>query len=370
MSQRLGGVGGLLPPPQYLYPTELNNAAVDQGNNRFTLAAGGILTIPPGDWHVGRGPYTFLQSFDPVNNAWAGFSTALVGRESVHSDGVNFRLANLTGCPVAAIVVVGGSGYVQSSTTVTASAGSSTWQAIVGGMLSVTTVSVAGSGYGLAPLVLIPAPPSPGVQATGYATITGGSVTGVTLTNVGAGYITAPTITLVPNPFDPNLPTTAPVTATALCAIVGAGSVAAVLCTNNGAPQASAAAPTLTVAGVGSSASVVAVMCSTIASGSVVAGGLGIGSAGIITIGGDPSATPQYTNPAVQLNAAIPRPAQLTMAVTGGSLVSVSTIIDGGLFFGTPTAAVVASGGSGPSTLASVTVALGSTQDTNFLTPI
>ena len=370
MGQRLGGFGGNLPAPQYLYPSELTYAAIDQGNNRFGLAAGDCLVIPPGDWALGRGPYTFLQEYDPVNNAWWGFSTARVGRENIHSDGVNFRLANLTGCPVAGVVVAGGSGYVQGSTTCTASAGGSTWQPIVGGMLSVTTISVAGSGYGIAPLVLIPAPPAPGVQATAHAAITGGSVTTVTLDNVGAGYITAPTITIVPHPFDPNLATAVPVTATALCAIVGAGSITAVICTNNGAP----ASPSLTIAGVGSSASVAVVSCNTMTAGSVAAGGTGFsGGGGLTTVGGIPTAAPLYTNPAVQLVGEIPRPAAAGFFATGGSLVSISTIYDGGLFYntgGAPVVLVTAGAGNLQLTTASVTITMGSTTDTSYLQPI
>ena len=62
---------------------------------------------------------------------------------------------------VAAVVVAGGSGYVQASTSVTASAGGSTWQPIVGGMLSMSSINNAGTGYGVAPNLFIAAPPSP-----------------------------------------------------------------------------------------------------------------------------------------------------------------------------------------------------------------
>lgn len=366
MTNRIGGVGVGLPLPQFKYPSELNNAAPDSGNAYIGLAPGDSMTIPPGDWIINR-IYCFVQYFDSVNNAWRGNATALGPQEQVFSDGVNYRVANLTGCPVAAIVVAGGSGYSQSSTSVTASTGGSTWQPIVGGMMSVNTIANAGSGYGVAPILLPLQPPTPGVQATGYTTITGGSVTGVTLTNVGAGYAASQTLVTIPNPYDPNLTsTTAIVPATVVLAPIGSGSIAAVLCTNNGAP----ASPTLTVGGAGSSGSVVAVVCQVVASGSVAAGGAGFtGGGGVITIGGQPSATPQWVNPATDLSQAIPRPAQATMATTGGSLVSVSTIIDKGLFFGTPTVLVVPGAGNLQTTTASVTVALGSTADTILLQP-
>jgi hypothetical protein len=185
----------------------------------------------------------------------------------------------------------------------------------------------------------------------------------VTLTNVGAGYPTAPKGVVVPSQFDPNLGS-AITPATVTFALVGSGSIAAVLCTNNGAP----ASPTLTVAGVGASASVVAVQCSTITAGSVAAGGAGFAGGGIITAGGVPSAVPQWTNPAIQLTGAIPRPASIGLAASGGSLISISTIYDGGLFFGTPVLLVDAAAGNLQTTTASVTATLGSTVDTLFIT--
>ena len=366
MSQPQGGSGLGLPLPQYLFPSELNNAARDLSSNFLALPPGEVIVLPPGHNLVGVGAYSFLQELDPVTGIWRGFSTVRQKRDWIWSDGQNIRVANLTGCPVAAVVTAGGSAYVQGSTTVTPSAGSSTWQAIVGGMVSLSTINNAGSGYGIAPNLLIAAPPSVGVQATGYTTITSGTVSGVTLTNVGAGYPTAPKAVIVPSPFDPNLATGAITPATVTFVLVGSGSIAAVLCTNPGSPQASA--PTLTVAGVGSGASVTAVLCQTITGGSVAAGGAGFTGGGINTIGGVPSAVPQWTNPAIQLTSEIPRDAQIGLFATGGSLISISTIYDGGLFFGTPTAIVTPANGNLQTTTASVTLTLGSVTDTVFIT--
>jgi hypothetical protein len=367
MSQPQGGSGLGLPLPQYLFPSELNNAARDVASNFLTLAAGETLVLPPGHNMVRAGPYSFVQELDPITGAWRNFSTGRGKDQWVWSDGQNIRVANLTGCPVAAVVTAGGSGYVQGSTSVTASAGGSTWQPIVGGMVSLSTINNAGSGYGIAPNLLIAAPPAPGVQATGYCTITSGTVSGVTLTNVGAGYPTAPKGVIVPSPFDPNLPTTAITPATVTFVLVGSGSIAAVICTNNGAPQSSA--PTLTVAGVGSGASVTAILCQTITAGSVAAGGAGFTTAAATTIGGVPSAVPQWTNPGIQLTSEIPRSAQIGLFASGGSLISISTIYDGGLFFGTPTVLVAPGAGNLQTTTASVTVTLGSTTDTLFIAP-
>ncbi len=370
MAQLQGGAGLGLKPPQYAYPTELNQAPPDVASAYFGLAAGDAIPIPSGQQFVQPGPYSFLQYQDPINGAWRGFNTARAADGGmVWSDGTNYRLANLTGCPVAAVVTVGGSGYVQSSTTCTSNTGGSTWQPIVGGMLSLTTISVAGSGYGIAPLLFIAEPPFPGVQATGHTVITGGSLTSIVLDNVGAGYPTPPTAVIIPSPYDPNLPTL-PVQAVASFAIVGAGSVAAIICTNNGAPTG-ATAPTLTISGAGTSATATAVQCLTITGGSVAAGGAGFTQGGgAITVGGLTAAVPQYTNPAIQLTGAIPRQSQFGFFATGGSLISISTIYDGGLFFGTPTVLALPAGGSAQTTTASVTVTLGSNNDTARIVPM
>ena len=259
---RLSGPGLGLPFPQALYPTSLIGPAPTPATNEITMAAGQALPIPGGDWAINLGKYTTLQYLDPVSGVWMG-ETAEPGVNYVHSDGQNIRIANLTGCPIGAVITNAGTNYVQASTTVSASAGGSLWTAIVGGALNTSlSITSAGSGYTIAPIVLIPAPTNvaltnPGVQATAYASISSGTVSGITVTNQGAGYLTAPSITLLPSPYDPNYGSI--VNATATATLTGSGTVTAVLCTNNGAPQASA--PTLTIAGVGSSATATATMC-------------------------------------------------------------------------------------------------------------
>src|SRR5262249_47550364 len=149
----------------------------------------------------------------------------------------------------------------------------STWTAIVGGMVSVSAITNAGSGYGLPPYVFISRPPTPGVQATGYATIQSGTVASVTIDNVGGGYPTAPVSTIVTNPYDPNfIAGTAIVSATVSLALVNSGSIAAVICTNNGASIA--AAPTLTIASAtGSSATATALRMGTLTAATVASAG-------------------------------------------------------------------------------------------------
>lgn len=249
---RLGGPGIGLPYPQSLYPASLVGSAPTPATNVIVLGYGEAFPVPPGDWMIAGAP---MQWLDPVTGQWlfAGGTIYSTGETSVsegyvHSDGQNMRVINPQGIATGATVTAAGTGYVQATTTVTSS-NSSTWTPIVGGAISLT-LGTGGSGYTLPPIVLISAPPSPGVQATAIATISGGIVTSFTVVNAGAGYTTAPTVTLLPNPYDPNYGSI--VNGTATASLTGSGTITAVLCTNTGAPAASA--PTLTINGVGSSA--------------------------------------------------------------------------------------------------------------------
>lgn len=246
---RLGGPGIPLPYPQALYPASLVGSAPTPATNVMTLGYGQAFPIPPGDWLVSGAP---VQWLDPVTNTWLFLTdSSNVGGRYYHSDGQNHRIINPQGIVVGATVTAAGTGYTQSTTVVTPSAGNSTYQAIVGGAVALALPSGGGgSGYTVAPIVLISAPPSPGVQATATATISGGVVTGYTVTNAGAGYTAAPTVMVMPNPYDPNYGSI--VNATATASLTGAGTVTAVLCTWGGTPLASQ--PTLTITGSGSSA--------------------------------------------------------------------------------------------------------------------
>ena len=368
----LSGPGVGLQLPQNLYPSELYNAPYDFSTNYQSLAGGDALTIPAGGWWVDPGSVGVIQYSDPVTGIWRGLASGRGQPQLVISDGFSWRIANLTGCPVAAIVVVGGSGYPTTAggVTITPSAGNSTWTAIVGGQCSVVTVGSTGSGYGVAPLVLIPAPPSPGVAATAYASISAGTVSGVTLSNVGAGYTTAPVAAIVPSPFDPNFSSVTAASVT--LGLVGAGSISAVLCTNPGAPLTSLTGLTLTAAGAtGSGASISAVVMQTVTA--LVAVGAGGGYSGtaaeIVTIGGVPPGVPQWTNPEIEPTAYRPRPANIGVTVASGTITAGSGVIyDGGLFLGTPSSAII---GLGVLTTASlVTLTMGSAATNVLLQPL
>jgi hypothetical protein len=372
-----------------LYPSELFNAPYDYPTNAQCLAAGDQIPIPRGDWLISLGSYCVLQFFDPVDGIWEIIASAAwdSGLIYVQSDGFNYRIANLTGCPVGGIVNnYGAGGYVQGSTTIAVTGGGgSTWAPIVGGQLVMTTTTVvtanAGAGHGVAPLAMLPAPPGPstnangvgGFQASGFCTIASGTVSGFTFTNPGAGYTSGTTYTIVtqPNPTDPNIPTGI-TNATLIFSTTGSGSITGVLCTNPGAPLSTPNNITLTVSGAGTQATISAIMCQTCVAVSVVGGSTitTASVAGLVTsVGGYPQsagpATPitgTITNAPVYLIAgavsiggagvyglwARPRPlqSQLTIGGTGTVAAQAGIIYDGGLFFGVPTPAFISGGGN------------------------
>jgi hypothetical protein len=382
MPAPLSGPGIGLAFPQNLYPSELSNAPYDASSNRQCLAPGESIVLPAGDWYVTMGFYCVIQHLDPVTNTWVlgqGGSYER-GMAFVKSDGFNARVANLTGCPVGGTVVQYGSGWVQSSTTITVTGGGgSTWLPIVGGQLTTSPSTIvtanAGAGYGVAPLVFIPPPPPAsnnangvgGVQAHGFASITNGTISSFSFTNPGAGYPTIPKAVVVPSPFDPNL-STGITAGTITFSIVGSGSICAILCTNSGAPIANPANITLGLSGVGSQATIAPFMMQTTTTVSLAGTGTGWGTLGalITTVGGNPSTGTITTSPEFNHTYWIPRPLQALGANTvglGTIAAQTATIIDGGLFLGTPTAIQSAGSQAGTPVGNTITLTMGSTPD-------
>lgn len=382
MPTPLSGPGVGLPLPQNLYPSALQNAPIDFSNNRQALAPGDALPLPAGDWYVNVGMYCVLQFLDPVTGVWAtGNNAAWAGGiQFVKSDGFSCRVANLTGCIVGASITSYGNGsYVQASTTISVTGASGvTIQPIIGGQLNIATTTIvtanAGAGYGVAPLVFIPAPPPAtnnangvgGVPATAYATIANGTVSGVSFTNPGAGYPTPPIAVILPNPTDPNI-NVGITAATVTFSITGAGSLTGALVTNNGKPlsNGSLGSVTLTVNGAGATASVAAVVMQTVVSGTVSGTGVGYGTTvGLVTTGGVPNAGTITNNPDFLNLAWRPRPANIGFgSATAGA---VATIYDGGLFEGTPNFILV---GGAASTVGTVAMIMGSANDFVTLQP-
>lgn len=263
MAQSDIGVGPL-PAPQFDYPLIINNVPYTVGTNKISL-------LPASAWYIPRGKYQLsvtgtvsaLQWFDPIRQEWVNLlGPGAAWQTEYFSDGVNFRVVNLSDSWYTGIVSAAGSGYAQGSTTVTAGTGNSTWQPLVGGALGTFTTNTgtgffAGSGFTKPPIVVIAGPPQPGIAATATAALSSGAVGTVTIRTAGAGYPSAPAVYLFPDQTDPAWLSGAaqiwyPNPGLVTVALTGAGTLTGLLLINAG--QSLTTAPTLTVNGVGSSA--------------------------------------------------------------------------------------------------------------------
>ena len=310
-----------------------------------TLQGGQYSVLPSGQYMVMPGKYTFLQWYDPVSLTWKNFQTPTQsGPYVLSSDGYNYRLANMTGCVVGAVVTNGGtantakngiypaatsnstSGVVATTTTPTNGV-AATFNAIVGGVVSTTvTVATAGSGYVLPPIVTFSLPPAGGLQATGYATLnSSGGVTSVTVKNQGAGYTSAPTVTLTAVPGD--LGTGATATAV-LDTTTNTGKLVALTMATNG--ELYTAVPTITIAGLAGSPAATAIMCFAITTVATPSGATHYGNgnvlsfAGAVTGGANTTTNPDYTT-------GIFAPRMAYCAYSTSATLATPTLIDAGL---------------------------------------
>jgi hypothetical protein len=341
--------------------------------NVVTLQSGQVQLLYPAGWYwVKTGLYTSIQQYDPITGIWraigAGDSNAV--DHFIYSDGVNYRLANQTGALVGALLTNAGSGYT-SAPTVTASAGNSIWRAIVGGAVSTTvTVTNGGTNYSYPPIVQFSAPPSGGVQATGYCTLTSGVVSSVTVTNQGAGYASAPTVVFVNDPREGVNNVTTGYNAAATSTLTGAGTVTAVLCVDHGL-GGQTSLPTLAFAGGGgSSAAATGIMCWTITAYAAGTAGTGL-SGSIARISAEdafPTTAAAYTNPYVQSGLVKTRNADIKAPISSGGITATGQVVyDGGIYTSSPTPVVIATA-SVVTAAPVVTFTLGGTTDTSYIT--
>lgn len=335
-----------------------------QPTNVFELEAGQVMLIPAGGWSIVCGKYTVIQQYDPVTGTWRvpGGSPSFASRYFVQSDGVNFRIANQTGCVVGALLTAAGSGYT-SAPTVTSSAGGAVLQAIVGGAVNTSiTVSNGGTGYTYPPLVQFSSPGNPGIQATGYSTLSGGAVSSVTVTDQGAGYTSAPSITFINDPREGQNGIASGYNAAATCTLTGAQTVTGVVVLDHGQPQTSL--PTLSFAGGGGSgATAYAIMAWTLTGYTVNTAGSGYaGAVEVSALGGFPTTASAYTNPTTQSNLLKGHKATLIGALSGGTVTATGqTIYDGGLYPGVPTPIIY---GYTNGNIAGLSLTVGGTVDT------
>lgn len=346
----------------------LNNQALPGFNNKLSLPAGASYHIPPGQYYVTPGPYSMLQTLDPITNTWSAFTGTPNEARFISTDGTNVRLVNLTGCAIGAFTTNVGSGYT-SAPVVTASAGGSTWTAVVGGAISATvTVGTVGTGYTFPPLVVISAPPVGGVPATATCVLSGAGVGTVAVVNQGAGYAVAPTVTFVNDPRD-----TTGFGAVATTALTGSGTITAVICNSRGTPQT--AVPTLAFSGGGgASAAATAVMCLTATGLTVGTAGAGYGNAQPFTVlltngvvAGTAGAVVNPTLGGIEL--ITPRIGQIQGTSTAGGAVTATgaVIVDGGLFNAVPNATILAGGSGLATTVGQATVTVGGVTDTSSI---
>jgi len=299
--------------------------------------------IPEGQWLTQAGVYSDLQYWDAQSQMWRNLAmSADVAPIPISSDGTNWRFSNTTGTPVGAVVTNAGTAgslpvsmytplgvwtsgtfTAQASPTVTAvsSAGGAGWNTFIGGAVNTSvTITAGGTLYTSAPKIVVLPPTSQGTQpfipATAVCTISGGVVNAVTITNQGAGYVAAPTLLVLNQPGDttgsgavltPTLTGTGQVTAVVMPGItLGTIQTSAITITMGGAslPASAAASPimnwTLTTA----------------AAGTVTAGSGYTNGYNLYAIGGNSTATPIYTNPAIEKGIVIPTQPTITSSST------------------------------------------------------
>lgn len=311
-----------------------------QPSNVFSLQAGQVRLIPAGTWRVQVDGFSSVQEYDPITTIWRGIgNNPATAGEYVNSDGVNYRVANQTGCIVGVLLTTAGSAYV-TAPTVTAASGAAVFTTILGGTISATvSVTNGGTNYVYPPLVFFDAPAAPGVQATGKSIISAGAVTSVTVVDQGAGYTNVPNISFINDPRD-----TTGGNASAVATLTNSGAVTAVLVTDHGNPVAanSTTAPVLTFSS--GSAAGTAIMDWTIQSYTVTSAGSGyVGAVQVQALGsGFPATSSINTNVTIQSKLVRTRLAQIIGALSSTALTATGqTVIDGGIYAGSNVTGIV-----------------------------
>lgn len=344
-----------------------------QGNvtNVVTLEAGACYPLPNNWYETLPGKYTTIQEYDPIAQFWRGIGAGPTdgALKRIKGDGNNYRLANQTGCPVGALVTTAGTGYT-TAPTISVNTGGSLWRAIVGGAVNTSvTVSNGGTGYTYAPLVLFSVPPSGGVQATGYCTLTAGVVSSVTVTDQGAGYSSPPTISFQNDPREGQNGVALGYGAAAVATLTGAGSVTAVICIDHGTPITGNTPPTLTFSS--GSAAATAIMCWPITAYTVSTTTAGSGYANPVILsayGGFPATSPSYTNATVQSGLVKTRNAMIVGAVSGTAVTATGQVVyDGGIYAGVPTMFAYGFIWGAGAVLATLTPTMGGVTDTSLV---
>jgi len=308
----------------------------------IALGSGATFMIPAGQYHVVPGIYTFLQWWDAGTQIWRNMTSPSqpVGFP-VSSDGYNWRLANMTGCVVGAVVTNGGTGYTNgiypagtgtgtlASPLCTFAVGGgsivATGNMVVGGAINTTiAITAGGSNYTRPPVLVIDPPPQGGVPATAVCTLTAGAIAAVTVTNQGAGYSSVPAVRVINGPGD-TTGTGARLTVNATLALTG--QLIAITMANNGATHN--AVPAISFTPNPATVAATAIMCWTVTTGvaQTAMDHAGTGNIGFVsstvTAGSSTS-----TNPSITTDFFKPRMGYTALNTTAGGGI---TFLDGGL---------------------------------------
>lgn len=374
-----------------------------------------------GQYAMQLGQYSVLQQYDAGLNYWQDVCVSPYSAPcTISSDGTNYRIANTTGCPVGALITAAGSGgtngfygYTQGAGdavqpaltigsaitiqngivtagnavfTITASAGGSLWNAIVGGAINTTisfsgtvyngnlgvnntfgattggVTAAAGSSYTKPPIIVFTPPPNQGQQPyilpTAVCTISAGAINAITVTGQGAGLLGLPGIVVIPQPGDSTGGGAVLGWIAANNGQVGSGTLVAMWPAYNGTVLT--AVPTFTYGGTSSPAPTATAIMNFVVTG-FTGGTGGTGYTGGVFNGGIVSGTPAYTNPYYDKSLSIPIFPPVTVASTGvPSLTAAGTQFQGVNIQAVPTFTQVGVGSSGS---AAVTVTVGGAND-------
>src|ERR1700691_5283763 len=94
-------IGGLFPFPQQ---------SPANGDGEIVLPSGGIYQLPPGTFVATLGSQITLQWFDPNQLLWRNVQPPGGEFDYISSDGCNYRLINMSGVCIGALVTNAGSG--------------------------------------------------------------------------------------------------------------------------------------------------------------------------------------------------------------------------------------------------------------------
>ena len=200
-------IGGAFPFPL---------AQIGEGTARLSLGSGGVWYPPAGEYIMTLDANTQIERWDPTEQVWAVFDDAAAGNgDFINCDGYNVRVRNITGVVSGNTITNAGSGMTNgigaTATGVSIAWGVSnttgyptaTGFVIVGGTVAAPTVTQAGTGFLVPPVIVIDPPPPGGIQASAIAVMTAAGSSGIasiTIVNAGAGYVTSPNFYVIPQP--------------------------------------------------------------------------------------------------------------------------------------------------------------------------